>query len=75
MRLSKLTKPELEEIYKNANFTEEEEEIYHFLCRGKTIKEISQKTHVCDRTVNRRIAAINKKIERLEGGNHGKDYT
>lgn len=75
MRLSKLTKPELEEIYKNANFTEEEEEIYHLLCKGKTIKEISLKTHVCDRTVNRRIAAINKKIERLEGGNHGKDYT
>lgn len=75
MRLSKLTKPELEEIYKNANFTEEEEEIYHLLCKGKTIKEISLKTHVCDRTVNRRIAAINEKIKRLEGGNHGEDNT
>lgn len=28
MKLSKLTKPELEEIFRNANFTEEEEKCF-----------------------------------------------
>nr|DAM18494.1 MAG TPA: response regulator [Bacteriophage sp.] len=67
MKLSKLTKPELDEIINNANFTEEEIEVFKLLARGKTITEIAQQVSVCNRTVNRRIKKIKSKISRLEG--------
>lgn len=67
MKLSKLTKPELDEIINNANFTEEEIEVFRLLARGKTITEIAQQVSVCNRTVNRRIERIKSKISRLEG--------
>lgn len=67
MKLSKLTKPELDEIINNANFTEEESEVFKLLARGKTITEIAQQVSVCNRTVNRRIKKIKSKISRLEG--------
>lgn len=67
MKLSKLTKPELDEIINNANFTEEEIEVFKLLARGKTITEIAQQVSVCNRTVNRRIEKIKSKISRLEG--------
>ena len=54
MKLSKLTKPELDAIINNANFTEEEIEVFKLLARGKTITEIAQQVSVCNRTVNRR---------------------
>lgn len=74
MKLSKLTKPELDEIRKNANFTEDEEKVFNMLSVGKTITEIAQKICVCDRTVNRISKRIFKKIDRLEGIN-GKSNT
>ena len=40
---SKLTKPELEKILENANFTAEDEQIFRFLFRGYSQKEISMK--------------------------------
>ena len=43
MKFSKLTKPELEVIIENANFTEQEEEIFSLLARGFIPKEISMK--------------------------------
>lgn len=67
MKLSKLTKPELDGIINNANFTEEEIEVFKLLARGKTITEIAQQVSVCNRTVNRRIERIKSKISRLEG--------
>nr|DAF80232.1 MAG TPA: response regulator [Bacteriophage sp.] len=67
MKLSKLTKLELDAIINNANFTEEEIEVFKLLARGKTITEIAQQVSVCNRTVNRRIERIKSKISRLEG--------
>lgn len=67
MKLSKLTKLELDAIINNANFTEEEIEVFELLARGKTITEIAQQVSVCNRTVNRRIERIKSKISRLEG--------
>lgn len=64
MKLSKLTKPELEEIFRNANFTEEEEKVFKMLSCGKTITETAQK--ICDRTVNRISKKVYEKINRLE---------
>ena len=67
MKLSKLTKPELERISNNANFTDEEFEVFKLLTKGKTITEIAQQVSVCNRTVNRRVKKIMSKINRLEG--------
>lgn len=39
MKLSKLTKPELEEIFRNANFTEEEEKVFKMLSCGKLLQK------------------------------------
>lgn len=67
MKFSGLTKPELEHIIENANFTEEELRIFKLLSQGKSITEIAMRLSVCDRTVNRKINKIKSKINKLEG--------
>lgn len=69
MKLSKLTKPELEEVTKNANLTDDEMDVFLMLSRGKSIKEIAFKQSVSTATVSRRIECIKKKI----GGDTLKD--
>nr|DAQ56162.1 MAG TPA: hypothetical protein [Caudoviricetes sp.] len=66
MKFSKLTKPELDNIISNANFTDDEKTVFLFLSKGKTIKEIAQKMSVCSRTVNRIIVRVNEKVHKLE---------
>ena len=66
LALSRMTKPELEKILQNANFTQDEESIFWLLARGKTITEISQLENVSERTVNRKINYIMLKVSRLE---------
>ena len=66
LALSRMTKPELEKILQNANFTQDEESIFWLLARGKTITEISQLENVSERTVNRKIKDIRLKVSRLE---------
>ena len=62
------TKPELEYIKENANFTIEELTIFEMLT-GKygreTIVYIANKTNLSTATVSRRIKKIKSKIERL----------
>ena len=72
MKFSELTKPELDFILKYANFTEEEEDIFKLLSRGKSIIEIAEHIMICERTVNRKVIKIKNKIGKLEGWN-GKD--
>lgn len=62
MKLSKLTRPELDEILRNANFTEEEEKVFWLLARGKSLEQISAKTFLPIATVNRRVRSIKDKI-------------
>lgn len=54
LALSRMTKPELEKILQNANFTQDEESVFWLLARGKTITEISQLENVSERTVNKK---------------------
>lgn len=61
-KFSKLTKPELEKILDNANFTPEEEKIFEFLFRGVSQKEISTKMCMSLRTVERRVQEIKRKV-------------
>ena len=65
MKFSKLTKPELEHIIENANFTDDEEEIFRLLARGYSQKEISFGLSICLSTLCRRISAIKDKVKRL----------
>lgn len=62
------TKPELEYILNNANFTVEQEEIFKMLTSkyGRaSIVNISIKMHMSESTVKRRIKQIKNKILRL----------
>lgn len=74
MKFSKLTKPELETIIENANFTEQEEEIFYLLARGLISKEIAMRLYVSTRTVERRIFDIKQKVKKLEGELNGKSF-
>lgn len=69
MKLSKLTKPELEEILENANLTEDEEYVFKMLSKGKSLEQIAFEHAISTATVSRRIECIKKKI----GGNTLKD--
>lgn len=72
--LSSLTKPELEEIITNANFTDDEQKIFELLKKDKCITEIAISLCVCERTINRRMKNIESKISKV-GGYHGKNNT
>lgn len=65
MKLSQLTKPELDKILQNANFTKDEEEIFKDLSRGISGKEISLRHSISVSTVERRTRRIKEKINRL----------
>lgn len=65
MKFSKLTKPELEKILENANFTEEEVRIFKLLSRNFTQKEIAHRLSMSTRTLERRVRNIKNKIERV----------
>ena len=73
MRLGKylpsLTKPELEELKENCEFTNDEKIIINFLRNKNTCIEISGKMNISIATVNRRILDIREKIERTDGMN------
>ncbi len=66
MRFSKLTRPELEAIIKNANFTEDEELVFRSLAKGLTQKEISIKYCISTRTVERKVHNIKTKINQIK---------
>lgn len=62
MKLSKLTKPELEEILENANLTEDEEYVFQMLSKGKSLEQIAFEHAISTATVSRRIESIKNKI-------------
>lgn len=66
MKFSKLTRPELEEILKNANFTDEEAEVFKLLVANKSLEEVSQRLLISKTTTSRRVADIKEKIERSQ---------
>lgn len=61
--LSGLTKPELEEIEKQLNLTEDEEEVFKMLAKKKSLVEISDKLQISIPSVSRRISEISIKIK------------
>ena len=66
MKFSELTKPELDKITENANFTEEEQEIFKLLVADKSLEEIAQRLLLSKATISRRVQKIKSKVERSE---------
>ena len=66
MKFSELTKPELDKITENANFTEEEQEIFKLLMANKSLEEIAQRLLLSKATISRRVKNIKNKAERSE---------
>ena len=66
MKLSELTKPELEKIKENANFTDEELRIFKLLSQDKSITDSAVRMSASSRTINRKISKIKQKISKLE---------
>ena len=66
MKFSELTKPELDKITENANFTEEEQEIFKLLMANKSLEEIAQRLLLSKATISRRVKKIKSKAERSE---------
>ena len=69
MDLSKYAKQKIEEWRKGLNLTEEEEQIFLLLTKGKSRQIIAGRMKLSMRTVDRRITAIRKKMEQMEKSN------
>ena len=65
--LTSLTKPELEKLKELLNLTEDEEETFSMLAKGKTLVEASMENKTSISTIKRRIDLIKRKVEKLNG--------
>lgn len=66
MKLSELTKPEIDAIVGNANFTEEEYQVFQYLCKGITLDEMVFKLKLSKATISRIVFKIKMKMERID---------
>ena len=64
--LSSLTKPEVEEIKTNCNFTDDELKVFNGLVKGNTVSKIALDCCMSERTVERKFEKINSKIKSLK---------
>lgn len=64
--LSSLTKPEVEEIKTNCNFTDDELKVFNGLVKGNTVSKIAMDCCMSERTVERKLEKINLKIISLK---------
>lgn len=64
--LSSLTKPEVEEIKTNCNFTDDELKVFNGLVKGNTVSRIAMDCCMSERTVERKFEKINSKIMNLK---------
>lgn len=69
MRLSALTKPEVEFFRENGNFTDDERKVFDMLTRGKTYTEMAIEMCVSESTIDRRVKQIKHKLLRIGGFN------
>lgn len=63
--LAEFTKPECDYFRENCNFTPDELEIFDLRIKDWSVAHISIELCVCERTVNRRIKSIKRKIYRV----------
>lgn len=70
--LSSLTKPEIDFLYENCGFTNEEFKIMESLINDKSYNEIAIKTRCSTATIGRKISVIKNKIERMDENMKGR---
>lgn len=68
--LTSLTKPELERLTNECNFSDDEQEVFDMLSRNKSTLEISFKLGLSKRTTDRRIESIKRKVDKINGKNN-----
>lgn len=66
MRFSELTKPEIDAIVGNANFTEEEYQVFQYLSKGITLDEMVYRLKLSKATISRIVFKVKMKIERID---------
>lgn len=66
MKLSELTKPEIDTIVGNANFTEEEYQVFQYLSKGVTLDEMVYRLKLSKATISRIVFKVKMKIERID---------
>lgn len=62
MNLSRMRTSELYRLLEDANLTEDEEEIYWMLAKGKSRLQISDQMNTSTATVDRRIRSMRRKL-------------
>ena len=67
--LSSLTKPELEEIREQCNLSDDELAIFKMLSKSKSRLEICDFLGLSERTTDRRIKKLKRKVEEINGNN------
>ena len=66
MKFSELTKPEIDTIVGNANFTEEEYQVFQYLSKGVTLDEMVYRLKLSKATISRIVFKVEMKIERID---------
>lgn len=66
MKFSELTKPEIDTIVGNANFTEEEYQVFQYLSKGVTLDEMVYRLKLSKATISRIVFKVKMKIERID---------
>lgn len=62
--LSSLTKPEIDLLYENCGFIQEEKEIFEMVRNKMTYVQISLRLGYSVKTISRRVSGIKEKIEK-----------
>lgn len=65
MQLKEFTEPECEHLRRWCNFTDEERAVFDMRVKGRSIVETCMALNMSESTVNRRVAAVKKKIVRV----------
>lgn len=65
MQFTDFTKPEADRLKEFCNFTDDEKRIFELRCSGKSIVAVALKMFMSERTVNRIIARIKRKIQKV----------
>jgi len=66
--LSSLNKPELDEILRICNFTDDEMKVFEMLSSGQSITEVSLELGVSLATAKRRAKGVSEKMKKMENG-------
>ena len=65
MKLTEFTRPEVEYLRQECNFTDEERAVFDLRVAARSVVEISMSLHLSEATVYRRLKNIKRKIVKV----------